>query len=65
MGEERSGMMNLLVKHLCELCLSNTENLSYTVNLLDILISAVMFGPVHSRGKRYRMIDFEQTLEEN
>ncbi len=52
LGEERSGMMNLLVKHLCDLVQDNTEYLIYTLNLMPIWQAAIMFGPIHSRGKR-------------
>ena len=52
LGEERSGMMNLLVQHLCDLVQDNTEYLTYTLNLLPVWQAVIMFGPIHSRGKR-------------
>ena len=45
-------MMNTLVKHLCHQGPKNPEHLTYLQNLTDILVSGLMFGPVHSRGKR-------------
>ena len=52
LGEERNGMMNWFIRHLCELSRTSTENLTAIINLKELLFNAVQFGPVHSRGKR-------------
>ncbi len=52
LGEERGGVMNALVQRVSELALRDPQLTGRLPALAGGVVSALRFGPVHSRGKR-------------
>ena len=51
MGEEKTGVINVLIQHLVT-CWS-VDKVELATAMIDIVTRALVFGPMHSRGKRY------------
>lgn len=54
MGEERTSMANIVVKHLCA-ALQQPEMLQHASKFVNILVEACTYGAVHRKNERYRL----------
>ena len=53
LGEEKQGVTFKTISRLCKWAQTDSNALRQSARYIDRLITAIMFGPVHSRGKRY------------
>ena len=51
-GEEKEGLINVLIFALCKWWKEDATNLCYGLYYIDVFVQAILFGPVHSKGKR-------------
>ena len=53
LGEEKQGYVNILTAKLLSWLQSSDENLHIAKNYVPSLVKSILFGPIHSRGKRF------------
>ncbi|GAB1609718.1 probable methyltransferase TARBP1 [Argonauta hians] len=53
LGEERTGMANVLIKHFCEV-FSKEGIIQYAEHFSETIINACMFGTVYRKNERFR-----------
>ena len=51
-GEEKTGLVNVLVDHICAWWMADPANLATALKYKTFIIDSLTFGPVHVKGKR-------------
>ena len=55
-GEEKEGLINSLAFALCRHWAEHADDVAQADEDIELFVQFIMFGPVHSKGKRYQSV---------
>jgi hypothetical protein len=62
-GEEKAGMMNLVVARLCKLWSRSDGGSALAVQMTNTIVDACMFGTIHKKTERW-VVDLSNSLQD-